>query len=180
VKPSPISNLPRQKQVSDKVTPSPFKQPTPTTLINQPVLTPITSTPTPAPIPTSTPTPSYTDLHCPIIIKAEIEDNLGSINDSSITKEFKKGNISQITARITATDPQRLPLHYQFLFGDLESSVSNGPISNWTTNNVVTINITNPNLGIRTGWIRVDNQDGYGCIGAYYDTQINFRFNVIP
>jgi len=90
----------------------------------------------------------YTELHCPKIIK--VEDSMGNVGTDGISSSFIKGMVSTITVKITATDPQGLLLHYQFLFSDV---VAGG---------------------------RVDNQDEYGCIGAYYDTQAYLQYEIYP
>ena len=121
----------------------------------------------------------YSELHCPTIIK--VEDSLGNVyNGSGIQGSFIKGSVNTITVKITATDPQGLPLHYQFLFGGW-MKVDGTEMTNWVTENTTTLDVSNANAGAnQSNWIRVDNQDGYGCIGAYYDTQAHFMYDVYP
>ena len=103
-------------------------------------------------------------------------DDLGNVTNHNSLKEFKKGSIKTLSFKIIAIDPQGLTLHYQFLFSGL---VSRGDVD-WTTNNIATISVLSAYTGYRNGSIRVDNQDNYGCIGAYYDDQVYFSFSVLP
>ncbi|MCX6753490.1 MAG: hypothetical protein NTV03_00295 [Candidatus Nomurabacteria bacterium] len=122
----------------------------------------------------------YSESHCPKIIK--VEDSLGNVgvNGNGIKGSFIKGTVNTITVKITATDPQGLPLYYQFLFG-YWMKVDGTEMTNWVTENTTTLDVSNANIGAnQSNWIRIDNQDGYGCLGAYYDTQANFMYEVYP
>ncbi|MDP3882765.1 MAG: hypothetical protein Q8Q48_01785 [Candidatus Staskawiczbacteria bacterium] len=118
----------------------------------------------------------YNELHCPKII--QVEDSLGNVGTNNIRGSFIKGVVNTITFKIIAVDPKQLALHYQFLFDDITGDSMDN--IDWTTSNTATINTTNAYLGPRHVTIRVDNQDDYGCIGAYYDTQAYLQYEVYP
>ncbi len=143
-----------------------------------PTIKPMTKeTPANSPIPkepTPSPTPSYNDLHCPKILN--VEDSLGNKStNSDIRSTFKKGEVNSLTVKITASDPQNLPLYFQFL----PDANLGADMKDWSKDSSFTMNISNATPGSYRGiWIRVDNQDGYGCIGAYYDTQARLSYDV--
>lgn len=92
---------------------------------------------------------------------------------------FKKGSINLLTVKITATDPQDLPLHYQYSYSYVTSH--NPYLGNWSTNNTYNVDVTNAYVGSnRVLFAGVDNQDGYGCSGAYYDNSIQFNYDITP
>lgn len=77
----------------------------------------------------------YSELHCPNIIK--VEDSLGNVGINSIYGSFIKGTVDTITVNITATDPQGLPLHYQFLF-NYWMKIDGTEMTKWVTENNTT------------------------------------------
>lgn len=143
--------------------------------IPSPVLSPIV---TPVVEPKPSPTPSYEDLHCPKVVK--IEDSLGNQSTTGqIHGTFKKGDISSLTFTITATDPQGLPLYYEYGYTHF---VDANPIPGYESqNNSFTLDVTKAYVGANR-WLaaRVNNKDGYGCSGAYYDIPANFYYDVMP
>ena len=124
---------------------------------------------------------TYQELHCPKIVR--VEDSLGNIGETSVSGVFQKGDIDSIVISVTAIDPQGLPLYFAFL---PDINLAPGPIfgggdwiENATTENSATIFVTEANVGAnRHMWVRVWNQDDYSCIGANYDTQAYFNYDV--
>lgn len=148
-----------------------------------------TKTPTPQknnPTPTSTlipstsltPTLSYTDLHCPRV--AKIEDSLGNNSQSkNLFTTFKKGEVNVLTVKITATDPQNLPLYYQYESASLIDG--NSTIKDWSKDVSYSIDVTNAMPGInRILYFSIDNQDNFSCAGDYTDIHGSFNYTVTP
>lgn len=117
---------------------------------------------------------SYEELHCPKIIM--VKDSIGNTGKSGINGTFRKGSITTLTIEIVAADPQSLPLYFFYTGFFAQEKAS----TEYTQQTKYTIDVTNAYLGPRSTWIRVDNKDGYSCIGADYDTQAYFQYTVTP
>lgn len=184
--PTPSSDL-KQKTESTPTPTSPKEVITTTS----PIIIP-TSTPIPTPTPSPTPTLSYNDLHCPKIIK--IEDSLGNVafanssNSNSLQAMYSQSTVQDITITISATDPQNLPLSYQY-----GSDAYAGPVGslNLTDQQWIKDNHMTYHVGVLSGvtttthrtWhftYRVDNQDGYNCSAGTGDVGGYFTYTVTP
>lgn len=186
VKPSPVSNKPINKQILEKPTPSPSTQVNllnkegnrTKELQNEPQKIEQIKQSSPPP-PTPTPIPSYADLHCPKVIM--FEDNLGNTSTGAGPGgTFKKGSINLLTVKITATDPQNLPLYFQYSYTNfVENREKIG--ADWSQNNSFTYDVTNAVPGVnKILSVYIDNQDGYRCSGGNYDTAAQFLYNITP
>jgi tetratricopeptide (TPR) repeat protein len=147
-------------------------------------------TPIPTPIPFTSPTfpptptpapPTYNDLHCPKIVN--IQDSLGNSSTTFVLRgTFKKGSISSITLKANITDPNNLPLRYQFYWlNNLNQSYS--AFGTWQTDNTYTIDLSDPSKvsvgSSRNVLVYIDNQDGYDC-SVSYDGVLDFVYDITP
>ena len=123
-------------------------------------------------------TPSYTDLHCPKVVS--IEDSLGNTANSRYLRgTFKKGDVKNITVTISASDPQNLPLYYQYSSAGLIDG--NSTIKDWSGDRSYSIDVTNAILGTnRILFFGIDNQDKFSCAGDYMDIHGSFTYTVTP
>lgn len=165
------------KYIINTSSPTPTQTPTPlkpvATIVPQIIIP--TNTPTPTRVPSPTPALSYKDSHCPKIIK--IEDSFGNVSNTIDGLSFFNGSyledVKQITITIYATDPQNLPLYYQYGIGNNQAArTGNLTDNNWIKDNKITVDASpiwgcsiNPQTGCGTKNISysVDNQAGYNC-----------------
>ncbi len=167
---------------------------TPTTRQAEVKVIPSQSTPTSTPtlIPTPTTVLSFRDTHCPKVVK--IEDSLGNVayanpvNSNSLYATYSQSNVQQITVTVYATDPQNLPLYYQF-----GSDAYGGPTGSlnltdqvWNKDNSITYHVgelSGVTENTHRTWhlaYRVDNQDGYNCSDGIGDVGGYFEYTVTP
>lgn len=126
---------------------------------------------------------TYEELHCPTITKIEAKYYKAGelVNLTSTT--FSQSSIDTIVFNITSTDPQALPLRFYTASYLATGKASGEDTTDWTSNNIISLNVQQALRGNAWVQIRVDNNDGFSCMGdspAFnFDTYQNFYYNVV-
>lgn len=126
---------------------------------------------------------TYEDLHCPTITKIEAKYYKAGELVNLAGTTFSQGSIDTIIFNITATDPQGLPLRFYTASYLVTGKAFGEDKTSWTNDNVINLNVEQALRGNAWVQIRIDNDDGFLCMGdspAFnFDTYQNFYYNVV-